>query len=569
MAEYPDNPSHDPQVTHPDLAALAARLTQLESEVAALRAQLDASTSPPPSPVPAHSAPPSSSTPHPPAVVSPVDVQADSVSAETWLTRFGVLMLVVGVGFVVRYTAELGWWTDQLKLIGNLALGISLALGGWLLRTRRPGWSTLIAGAGYAVLHISLVGGCRFWELYGQGTALMGISLVAAAGIIDAHLRDNDTPTAVGLGGAWVAPFVLADWAGPSSSGGWFLVLFFGLSALTWWKRASQNLLLLHSVAGLIAAGVLLDSDVSGTAAATLFAIHLLLVSVVAPVRRALHASDTLPSLPVLAPAVGVLAWLGFAEAVDVFEGEASVAAAAGVTALLYAGLHAALTRRSPDRSLSAATTAFLFVGVALIGALDEGLRPLAAAVGCVAAAALGRHIGGFQGVRRAGHLLATLMTCALLYRWSEAAGRAEFDLASSLVDGAMVASLALAGLLSTSWRGGYLFVAFMLTAFGTAVRLTPLEHGPPTVTAVWIALASVALLGSVRRRSPMARWGGITTLGLALTKLLLFDLKDLSPLLRIVLFLSIGAIMILLGWFVPRLVPAAQEQNGDSEPLS
>jgi uncharacterized membrane protein len=576
MTDEPDQSTHPPQPAPagpPIQDDLAARVDRLEAEVAQLRAIVSQNApvpgrshiaGAPAAPVQQHFKPQGAL----PAPTAPAD--SPSTSAETWITRFGVLMLVLGVGFVVRYTAELGWWTATSKFAANLLLGTAMLAGGWLLRRARPGWSTLVAGAGYAILHISFVGGFRFWQLFDEPIAMAGVALVAVTSIIDTHLRDNDAPVAVGLSGAWLAPFVLADWQGPSSSGGWFLVLFFALSAASWWKRGSQSLLILHVLAGLSAAAVMLDVDDARLSTGVMFAIHLLLVSVVAPVRRAASINDPTPSLGLLGPLIAILSWLGLMEVMDVLERSEIVGPAAAVTAILFAGVHNLLSRKSPGRTESAATSAFLFAGVAMLGGLPEEFALLAAAAGCLAAAGLTGRLPGTSGIEFIGHVLAALMTGVLAWRWGQTSPDSPLPMLDIIVDLTTIGCFATTGLIRRAGAGPYLGLAFILAVVGTGAVLTPMPSGPPIVTAIWIGLAAVSIVVSVRRTSVVARWLGIATLAMAVGKLLVFDLQELSPLLRIVIFMATGSLLVALGFVIPRLVPtnaATSEQNPSAGP--
>ncbi len=110
------------------------------------------------------------------------------------------------------------------------------------------------------------------------------------------------------------------------------------------------------------------------------------------------------------------------------------------------------------------------------------------------------------------------------------------------------------------SWLAGALTLyALGLGVLGLAQVLpgeleTNFQRGQAVVSGVW-AVAGLALLyGGLFRRSRSLRIGGLGILGLAVAKLFIFDLSQLSSLARAFSFMAVGAVLLVAGLVYTRL---------------
>jgi uncharacterized membrane protein len=94
----------------------------------------------------------------------------------------------------------------------------------------------------------------------------------------------------------------------------------------------------------------------------------------------------------------------------------------------------------------------------------------------------------------------------------------------------------------------------------GDASLTTEFQRGHTGVSALWGAVALVALVVGLRRGSRALRLGGLGLFGIALVKLFVYDLSTLSSITRAASFLAVGGVLLLAGFFYQRLAaePAA-----------
>ena len=84
-------------------------------------------------------------------------------------------------------------------------------------------------------------------------------------------------------------------------------------------------------------------------------------------------------------------------------------------------------------------------------------------------------------------------------------------------------------------------------------------QRGETLVSALWALVALGLLSAGLMRRTKELRGGGLALLGLALAKLFLFDLSQLSSLARAASFLAVGLALLAGGALVQRLALRAK----------
>ena len=102
--------------------------------------------------------------------------------------------------------------------------------------------------------------------------------------------------------------------------------------------------------------------------------------------------------------------------------------------------------------------------------------------------------------------------------------------------------------------------VLIALTVMGAVAWLgdadvdTEFQRGHTTVSAVWGIVGLVLLYLGLRRGWRSLRSAGFVLFGVALAKIFLYDLSQLSSIARAVSFLAVGALLLTAGFFYQRL---------------
>lgn len=154
------------------------------------------------------------------------------------MVQAGILVLFFGVGFLIKYVVEQGWFPLELRLISAALLGAGLAAVGWRVRERRRVYGLALLGGGIGIIYLTTFGAYFF---YGLIPALAAFTIFVCLSIIYALMAlANDTAILAFLAivGAFLAPLLA------SNGGGNHILLFSyyavvnaGVLAIAWRKH--------------------------------------------------------------------------------------------------------------------------------------------------------------------------------------------------------------------------------------------------------------------------------------------------------------------------------------------
>lgn len=114
--------------------------------------------------------------------------------------------------------------------------------------------------------------------------------------------------------------------------------------------------------------------------------------------------------------------------------------------------------------------------------------------------------------------------------------------------------AFAVAGVAVLAMYGLSLTILGLFQVIGTAGFETDFQRGHSAVSAMWGVIGLVTLYIGLTREARVLRLAGFALFGLALTKLFLYDLANLSSITRALSFLAVGGVLLLAGFFYQRL---------------
>ena len=168
-----------------------------------------------------------------------------------WFTRIhlmvqiGMIVLFFGVGFLVKYAVDQGWFPLTVRLASAALLGVALAMIGWAVRKRARVYGLALIGGGIGIVYLTTFGAYLFYHLLSTPLAFGIFVLLGVAYAVMAILNDAWILAFLALVGAFLAPVLATD------GGGNHVVLFSyyavvnaGILALAWFKAwRSLNLI--------------------------------------------------------------------------------------------------------------------------------------------------------------------------------------------------------------------------------------------------------------------------------------------------------------------------------------
>lgn len=169
----------------------------------------------------------------------PQSVSMEYAVATHWLLRLGILILVVGIGFFLKYSIEEGWIDETVRVLLAAAAGLGLLFTGGLLLGRQ--YDLLgrgLMGGGLATLYFSIFSAANFYGLIGltPAFALMALVTVSAGGM--AVRFDSLLLAVLGIIGGYGTPVMLpAEEVNFVGLYGYILVLGVGVLGIAYRKN--------------------------------------------------------------------------------------------------------------------------------------------------------------------------------------------------------------------------------------------------------------------------------------------------------------------------------------------
>ncbi len=149
----------------------------------------------------------------------------------------GITVLFIGVAFLLKYAADSGWLSVEVRLAAAAVGGVALWGLGWRLRRRRIEYALVLQGGGLGTLYLTVFAALRLYALIGEGTAFVLLALLAIAAAILAVVQDARSLMLASATGGFLAPLLASTGAGSHVAlFGYYAVLDVGILAVAWFK---------------------------------------------------------------------------------------------------------------------------------------------------------------------------------------------------------------------------------------------------------------------------------------------------------------------------------------------
>jgi hypothetical protein len=490
---------------------------------------------------------------------------------EQWTGRVGLGVFFLGLVFLFQFSIEQGWLTPLVRVLFGVVLGAGFLLLGLRAAPRRPSYGAILLAGAIATFYATGWAASYLFELIGRPMALVWMSGVTLLALSLSWRQWQPSLASLGAMGGFATPFLLsADGVGvpelvihASLVVLWTSVLFFA--------RGWRSVLWTYLIGGASVLAVAAGSAEAGERWMVQAAVVLVwLLGAALPFWREASASGAESPAPrALVPfaiqlrllgAGGSAAALALTDAVwnlpDRTVGGLFLLVALGYAAFAWLG-----TREPNFVARSAAPVAAALAATATFLLFPEGpLRwyAVAAQVGAYLYVGVGAR---FRGIEWVGHGLFAMAALNLLLRGMNGESVA-FDPTSFAILATFIAGATASRWVATErGRAAYQFGCHLLLLIWLALEFGAIGTTSEWVTVAWGVygagmLVSALELGRRRRQHlhTLQLFAG-SALTLAVLKLLAIDMAQVSALVRIPLFMGVGAALLALSALFQRSV--------------
>jgi uncharacterized membrane protein len=532
------------------------------------------------------------------------DANLEKKIGQYWLNRIGIVAILVGVSYFLKYAFENNWIGPGGRIAIGLLAGIGLVI--WSERFRSRGYKAFsysLKAVGIGTLYLSLWGAFQVYHLIPASAAFAAMVIVTGATIALALSQDAELLASFALVGGFATPVLL------STGQNHEVVLFsyvclLDIAILTMavvkpWRRLLWGSFIGTTIlyVGWSISFYSKSQRPTTVLFATLFAAIFAAIPLATRYERSTRIagpSITLTLLPLLNAAAFFLALY------DMYQGEAvTLTWYALALAAAYLGISSLFKRRFPSEDTKflsllhvAIAIAFLTIAIPLkldahwitIGWLIESavllwisvrmqtdfLRYLA-----VAALALGifRLLAYDRfhtetlvfNARFATYLVAIAVLGGIVKFGKRHASEREMP----FLHVALVV-LNLLALIALTWEASDYFnrqlAASYQVRFGN-IRYAQLRLARDfSYSAIWLVYGAVLMAIGFAKRSAFVRWQSLVLIAVTIVKVFVYDVSELEKGYRILSFVALGAVLLAISFIYQRdwlkLSPRSQEEH-------
>jgi len=157
---------------------------------------------------------------------------------ENFLTVIGIVTLVLGIGYFVKYAIDQNWINETFRVIIGVGIGLAIIGVGHYLRKKYDVFSSILVGGGISVLYFTITIAFREYHLFSQNFAFALLAFVTLLSIILSFIYNQQVLFVFSILGGFAAPLMIStDESNYTFLFTYLLILNLGTLYILWKKH--------------------------------------------------------------------------------------------------------------------------------------------------------------------------------------------------------------------------------------------------------------------------------------------------------------------------------------------
>jgi uncharacterized membrane protein len=150
--------------------------------------------------------------------------------------KIGSLLLIIGFGFLLKYTAQYIYIPIGLRFIAVALASLGMITAGWFLRDRKHQFGLILQGGGIGILYLTIFFSYRLYNLLPPTIALSLLLIIAILSAAIAIMQNSRVLIVLAEIGGFITPLLVQGQGDYASLFSYYLVLNFAVAIISWFK---------------------------------------------------------------------------------------------------------------------------------------------------------------------------------------------------------------------------------------------------------------------------------------------------------------------------------------------
>ncbi len=131
----------------------------------------------------------------------------EKIIGENLLNKIGIAILVIGIGFFVKYAIDKNWIGEFGRVAIGISVGLLLCVIAHFLRKNFRAFSSVLIGGGIGVFYYTISIAYHDYQIFTQPAAFAIMSVITIFSVVMSLVYDRKEIAIIGLIGGFTSPF--------------------------------------------------------------------------------------------------------------------------------------------------------------------------------------------------------------------------------------------------------------------------------------------------------------------------------------------------------------------------